>query len=283
MPRPIVGSGKLAFIPRINRKQVIVRDLFSSRKHTLFTLQNPPDRSANSHMWIEDNLLIEPHFLKSPRPSYNNITAYDLSDGSIAWQESFGKKGQRELTAIVRYQDENYLLLRPRNLKESDTPPGQIMRLHVGFGALQPIGNLELRKRDTTIDIGVRKISKTESPYVFLRSSSQDETRTRVRAIHLPHGKRWVHTLPIAEEDMHNRMTSPALSDTTVAIAYKEWPHDTAKAGVTRLRFIDRASGMTKDARDLSPVAFPQDHDLKLVTLGPALILIGQDQMNVLE
>lgn len=283
MPRPIVGSGKLAFIPRVTRKQVVVRDVFSSRKNTVFKLQNPPDRKANSHMWIEDNLLIEPHFLKSPRPTHNNITAYDLSDGAVAWQEKFGKKGQRELTAIVRYQDESYLLLRPRSQKENDAPPGQIMRLHVGLGALQPIGSLELRKRDTTIDVNVLKVSQAESPYVFLRSPSQDETRTRVRAIHLPHGKRWVHTLPIAEADMHNRMPSPALSDTTVALAYKEWPQDSAKAGVTRLRFIDRASGMTKDARDLPLDAFPQGHELILVTLGPALILIGQDQMDVLE
>ena len=127
------------------------------------------------------------------------------------------------------------MLLRPRSRSGHQGMSGQIMRLHVGYGALQPIGNLQIHKRDLTISVGVKRVSGAEAPYIFMRTSTKDEARSRVRAIHLPHGERWVHTLPVADLEMFNTLTPPAISDTTVAIAYNEWPRDTGQAGVTQL------------------------------------------------
>ncbi len=280
---PLLGSGKMIFLPNISRKRVVVRDLFSSRLISEFSLLHSPARNAHEQIWIEDNLLIEPRMHEATRPDANHVVAYDLEKGEVVWRESFGDKGGRELTSITQFQGEHYLVLRERPGSKEQHLPEQIMRLHVGFGALQPIGNLQLSKRDSTINIGVRKTFPLEAPYIFLTSSSRDESRTLIRAVHLPHGERWVHTLPVSKADIYNRITPPALSDTTVALAYNEWPRDNTQAGVTRLRFIDRASGIVRDARDLSRTSFPRADGLRLVTLGSALILVGPSQMDVLE
>lgn len=284
MPRmPLTADGRMVFLPNLNRRGVVVRDLFTGRKTSEFELPAPPDRNAYAQIWIENNLLIEPLFLKASMPESNHVSAFDLDTGELVWRESFDEQGRRELTSIVRHDGESYLILRPRTRSDHQELPGQIMRLHVGFGALQPIGNLQIGKHDTSVDIPVRGVHQLSAPYIFLRSASDDETTTRLRAVHLPHGERWAHSLPVADSDLYSRMTTPALSDSTIVIAYNEWPRDAAKPGVTRLRFIDRATGSVKDARDLPPEVFQRADSMRLVTLGPALILVGQNQMDILE
>ena len=280
---PLTSEGLMVFLPSPSRVGVEVRELYTSRKLSQFELPLPPDRNAYEQAWVEDNLLIEPNFLKANRPELNYITAYDLETGQVAWQESFDEKGRRELISIVQYHEDSYLVLRPRVRSEHEKLSGQIMRLHVGFGALQPVGDLTIGKHHTPVGISIRTRSVLEAPYVFLRSASRDDTKTQLRAIHLPHGERWVHSIPIPEPDLYSRMPGPTLSDSTVVLAFNEWPRNAAQPDVTRLRFIDRATGTVKDARDLVPENFPRADELDLVPLGSALILVGPDKMEILE
>lgn len=279
---PLVGSGRVVFVPEITQRKIVVRDLYTGTRTTEFELPQPPERNAHLQMWIEDGLLIQPHFFKATKPNENLIVAYDLETGRERWSENFDEEGRRELTTVLEYDGEHYLVLRPRSRSAEQDVPGQILHLHAGFGALQPVGNVRLGKRDIPIEVPVKRTYRLPSPYVFFRTSSEDELKTRVRAIHLPHGERWVHSLPVAETDLYSRMTLPALSDSTVVLAYNEWPGNKTSPGVTIMTFIDRASGLSREVRDL-PNAFPRANQMQFVTLGDALILVGGSRMDVLE
>ena len=267
----------------MTKTKVVVRDLFTGRFFSQFQLPFPPDRNARDQMWIDGNLLIEPHFFKATNPEHNRIVAYYLDTGREAWSESFDGEGRRELTSIVRYENDHYLILRPRTRSDRQELSGQILKLHTGFGALQPVGTVRLGKRDHPIEIPVKTRFELDYPYVFVRSASPNDLATRIRAVHLPHGERWVHSLPVSEDDLYSRMTLPALSDSTLALVYNEWPGNQSQPGVTRLRLIDRASGLIKETRDLPRNAFPRANQMRFTTLGRALIITGPGQMDVLE
>ena len=75
----------------------------------------------------------------------------------------------------------------------------------------------------------------------------------------------------------------PALSDSTLALVYNEWPGSQSQPGVTRMRLIDRASGLIRETRDLPRAAFPRANQMEFTTLGSALLISGPGQMDVLE
>ena len=282
---PVLGSGRAVLLPQIQFRTVVVLDLFTGRERTRFELTHPPEPLAHVQVWIHENLLVEPRFYMHQQAELNRVTGYDLDSGAVRWSENFDESGERALHSIADVQGERFLVLRGAHGAQRTGAPGRVVRLLPDFGALQPVGELRLDNHDTEL-LPRQRACVVESPLLFVRSPSPDGQRTLLRAVHLPQGELWAHTLPIAENDLYLVPLDPppfAVSRTTVAMVFNEWPSSHSKAGPTRLLFVDRATGMRRDQRDLDPDRQPRSDDVEPIALGGALLLRGPKTLEVLE
>ena len=135
--------------------------------------------------------------------------------------------------------------------------------------------------------MGVLQSSVTELPvpYLFILSRPVAERGSRLRAIHLPYGERWSFGFPPSPTSVYNDLVPlPAVSESTVAIAYMQGRSDEASAEVqqTRLLLLDRDSGTQRDHRDIDPRQGRARH-LELIGVGDALLISGRAGIDVYE
>ena len=276
LERPIVGEGRVVFMPDISDEDGQVWDLYTG--HALATFRAPNiGKMSGEASWIEDGKLIMPRFLERRRPENNHITAIDLDSTRQAWRCDFGRVNDgMQLTKVLRYQGDSYLVLRPL---EGDRLGHSIVQLDTTSGSLAAEPLAELGDSDVLIGLQPKLRTELAAPFLFLNKGPDNRGAVVLRAIHLPYGRRWDTRMRVLEEDLYNpNMPQPALSSTTIAFSWLE-----QRAGVMnrspegKLAFHDRATGAFRGLRDL-----PRDlSPVELVPLGDALVLCGRDRMEI--
>ena len=106
----------------------------------------------------------------------------------------------------------------------------------------------------------------------------------KVHAVHLPYGhERWVRRLPVSSADLYDRdMPMPAVSQTTVALAYSEKPRNTRQPARTILYSFDKSTG-TPSGNQILDLRLGRGDQLELTALGDALLLAGEEQLQVMR
>ena len=281
---PVTGPEHAVLLPASrSHTQADVLDLFTGRlARTLDLTEVAPIHDSDQRgAWVEERRLVLPLFPKSsskqPRPC---VVAYDLDSGRRAWRVT--RDADQELDSIARVGNDVYLLFLGTGGPRSS---GVLQQLDTRLGAVRPIQNVRLGPDD--VPIGIRRSTRVEldGPYLFLLSPTSGGRETLIRAIHLPFGERWTHRLPLSPEEFYNTpMPLPALSNTTVALAYTEAPRSEMRSRAqarTTLLLLDRKSGFRRDSRLLDD-DLGQAQGLALAALGSALLVQGRDQLLVL-
>jgi hypothetical protein len=284
---PLLASNRVVFLPRVGLKQTIVRDLFTGRRERAIDLGVPVSSTVEQDAWIEGDHLIIPWFAPVlAKAERNQISAYDLGAGTLAWRVGFDDQGteRRGLSGIVQHAEQTYLIVSAWPSAERPAAANMLFELHTGIGALTPLSNIRLGSEDRLFGLPTRGGRlRVGSPYVYLRSSRSGVGEARLRAIDLTSGELWVQSLPVPVEDIYSLPTpAPALSESSVAIAYTLSPMRTQQQKPTTLAFFDRTTGLRRGERLLASAHGASDR-LQLVPLGDALIVKGKDQLEILE
>jgi outer membrane protein assembly factor BamB/tetratricopeptide (TPR) repeat protein len=285
-PHAICGEREVVFLPRVGKRTALVLDLFTGRWTREFDLPHALRKEAYATSWIEAGRLILPRFMMLRRPEQNQIVALQLETGTIDWTVRFEEVagGGRELHAIVQHAERTYLVLRPRHTLREDDAHGLLVELNTSVGGHAAVGNLRLGIEHQLIGVGVRERTRIDSPFLFLRSFGPDELEMKVHAVHLPYGhERWVRRLPVSSADLYDRdMPMPAVSQTTVALAYSEKPRNTRQPARTILYSFDKSTG-TPSGNQILDLRLGRGDQLELTALGDALLLAGEEQLQVMR
>ncbi len=283
--RPVCGERHVVLLPRNQRSQGLVLDLFTGRRILEFELPERVLRSAQAASWIEDGRLIVPWFLSGRSAERNRIVAIDLYSGQLAWNVSFDDiaGGRRELRSIVQHDGHTYLILRPQGGLEQEGVRGIVVELHTTLGATARVGSVELSHGDRPIGVPQERRLSLDEPYLYLRSFPPGGEELRIQAMHLPYGNlRWTQRLKLPQDQLYNAlMRLPASSDSTVAIAVSN--KTSANFGrETSLYFFDRSSGLPR-GNLLLDGRLGTSADISLQGLGNTLILAGSDLLEVMR
>ncbi|MDP6540821.1 MAG: PQQ-binding-like beta-propeller repeat protein, partial [Planctomycetota bacterium] len=285
-PHPVSSEREAVFLPRVGKRKALVLDLFSGRTSRTVQLPHAARKEAYETSWIEDGRLIVPRFMMLRRPEQNEILALRLATGTVDWRVRFEEVagGGRELHAIVQYAGRTYLVLRPRHTLREDDLHGLLVELNTSVGGHAPVGSLRLGVEHQLIGVDIGERRRLESPFLFLRSFGPGETEMKVHAVHLPYGhERWMRRLPVSPADLYDRnMPMPAVSQTTVALAYSEKPRNARSPSRTLLFSFDKSTGAPTGSQELDR-RLGRGAQLRLAPLGDALLLAGEEQLQVMR
>ncbi len=285
-PHPICGEREAVFLPRVGKRSALAVDLFSGRTATELELPHAVRKEAYTTSWMEGGRLIVPRFMMLRRPEQNEIVALGLETGALDWRVRLDEVagGGRELHAIVQHGGRTYLVLRPRHTLREDDVPGMIVELNTRVGGHARLGSLRLGIEHRMIGVDIGERVRLDSPFLFLRSSGPGELETRIHAVHLPYGhERWIRRLPVSSADLYDRdMPMPAVSQTTVALAYGEKPGNTRQPRRTLLFTLDKSTGTPTGSQVLDRRLGRSD-EVSLTALGDALLLAGSERLQVMR
>ena len=109
-----------------------------------------------------------------------------------------------------------------------------------------------------------------------MQSSSPGRDLEVLRAIYLPYGERWAHTMAVPREQLYNGLWPlPIVSRNSIAIVYGTSSFGQGPRKRSRLLLLDRSTGEQQDEIDL-----PQDmsaaSSIELAALGSALLVVSE-------
>ncbi len=283
---PVLGEGRLVLLPK-TASPAQVFDLYTGSSQASFELDFSPYRTRAA-AWIEGGRIVLPYFLRGQDRRTNQILAFDLDSGRLAWRVSLSDLpgGPRELSEMVSYGDRHFLNLWP--VPERGSSSGEqhigIFELDTRLGALatRPIAEIP----ESAEPIGIKPYQHThlDGPYIFLLCEPQtrSEPRFTVRAIHLEYGERWRTRLP-AEflRTPASDLPRPAVSQEAVALGY---PLPSSRVGSRRraakILVLDRSSGRTLDTLDLPEVT---GRSFSLAACGDNLLVARSKLLELLR
>ncbi|MFT5049020.1 MAG: outer membrane protein assembly factor BamB [Chlamydiales bacterium] len=276
---PLCGDGRLVHLPQLSRSAGEVRDIFTGRRVSGFTVRYLNDSFARQ-AWIQDEKLIIPRLRQGQKPDRNHIFGIDLETGEEAWRVDFehGHLGGTELQSVLHYQERAFMVL---HSARSGGRRGALYELNANIGSISSTPIVELREDDTLLGMRTRNQGALPSPYLFLRSEPKIGDFYTLHAVHLPYGTRWDAQLPFQEEHAQILSSSDlALSQSTLVIYWPESRKGSSSRGT--LLFFDRKSGRKLDDRVLSEQT-GGNSALALQALGDCLFICGARQMEVLR
>jgi outer membrane protein assembly factor BamB len=287
--RPVLGEEHLVLLPASSGTGRIF-DLFTGRYGGQFQL-NMSTASTAAAAWIEEGRLILPNFDRGRRPALNHVLALDLDSGEQAWRVTFsgGPAGDMELLSILSHGNKHFLHLSPLDTSARSLQQAGLFELNTSLGALanRPLAKLDGRDLLVGLDSNARSTRTVlETPYVFvMRMPDSLHPKPRLRALHLPHGERWSTPLPKSMSGATGSMPLPAVSGSTVALAYKKptgAPGSTGRAGF--LIFLDRRSGQILATKPMSPDMWSStESGLFFSVLDDALIVSGARKLDFMQ
>jgi outer membrane protein assembly factor BamB len=284
--RPVVGPGCVVLMPRRSQQQGRILDLFTGRPRDGFELPARIHQSALEAAWIEDGRLVVPWFLTGRNPDRNRIVAVALLDGSLAWDLDLGEVqgGQRQLRSILQHDGRTYLVLVPVVGAELDEVRGVLAELDLRIGATRRLSGLELDHDLRFVGVPQEERVVLETPSVHLYSFAADTGELEVTAIDLRQGgPRWRRRLPLTRDDHYNAFTRlPAESQDAVALVFSSKGGTRFGRARSNLFLLDAASGRLLRQLLLDP-RLGASNEIDLQGLGPALILAGDGQLEVLR
>jgi len=278
-PYPLCGDGHVVHLPQLSRSAGEVRDLFTGRRVSEFTIRYLNDSFARQ-AWIQDDKLIVPRLRQGQKPDRNHIFGIDLETGEEAWRVDFerGHLGGTELQSVLHYQERVFLVL---HAARNGARRGALYELNSNIGSVSSAPIVELREDDTLLGMRTRNQGALPSPYLFVRSEPKIGDFYTLHAVHLPYGTRWDAQLPFQEEHAQILSSSDlALSQSTLVIYWPESRKGSSSRGT--ILFFDRKSGRKLGDRVLSDQT-GGNSALALQALGDSLFICGARQMEVLR
>lgn len=267
LPDPTFGEGLAVYTTNNFGSPPAVAvtfDLFRGTELALFDIftRVGPEHGA----WIEGTTLLLPVF-QPTRPTDDDLLAIDVTSGAKLW----GLRLERDLDlhSVALHGDDAYLIARSGRQQAAE---GEVLELDARLGATRKIVNLQLGQEP----LGWRSghTVELEAPYLFLLERISGASSVPVTAVHLPSGPLWLYRLPVSEEELSVRLLpTPALARDTIALAYHTKSVGSKIPGVL-LHLVDRATGVRRDSRRLSP-QLSSTSQLRMRGLGSALFLIG--------
>ena len=150
------------------------------------------------------------------------------------------------------------------------------MQLSVESGARREI--VDLAPFEKPLGLERRSTVKLNAPYLFLIAPDAGGRGSPVSAVRLPYGRHWAYPLPISYEGLFGTdLPQPAVSDSSVILAYTSLDRANRLGSNTHLLVLDRESGRLRDSRVLTP-DLGVASDLELLGLDRALFLTGLDR-----
>ncbi|HJM56717.1 MAG TPA: PQQ-binding-like beta-propeller repeat protein [Planctomycetota bacterium] len=285
--RPVLGEEHLVLLPKSSGTGRIF-DLFTGRHVGQFqlTLSTLPTAKA---AWIEEGRLILPNFLQVQRPAHNHVLALDLDSGEQAWRVTLSETpaGDMELLRVISHGDEHFLHLSPLDTSARSLQQAGLFELNTSLGALanSPLARLNESDRLVGLELeGTRTV--LDVPYVFaMGMPASRHENPYLRALHLPHGERWSTRLPESMLRATGSMPLPAVSGSTVALAYKKPTGAPGSIGrEASLVFLDRRSGRILATKPMSPDMWrTSESGLFFSVLDDALIVSGARKMDFMR
>jgi hypothetical protein len=284
--RPVLGEEHLVLLPTSSGTGRIF-DLFTGRHGGQFqlTLSTAPTAAA---AWIEEGLLILPNFLRGTRPAQNHVLALDLDSGEQAWRVTLSETpaGDTELLRVISHGDEHFLHLSPLDTSARSLQQEGLFELNTSLGALANRPLARLSGLDQLVGLELRTRTVLDVPYVFaMRMPASLRENPYLRALHLPHGERWSARLPESMLRATGSMPLPAVSGSTVALAYKKPTGAPGSIGrEASLVFLDRRSGRILATKPMSPDMWrTTESGLFFSVLNDALIVSGARKMDFMR
>jgi outer membrane protein assembly factor BamB len=280
----LLSSNRVVFPAVSGGKQFAVCDLFTGRRALQFEIDLPAAASIDQDAWIEGGRLVVPWFDEKPS-ARNQILAIDLGNGRTQWRLGFSTVNgdSRALSGILQHGAKTYLVVAPASDAQPGGSPRAILELSTAIGAASPLANIRIGPEDRILGLRGASRVRLATSWFFVLSGRSGARDARLRAIDLESGEQWTHAIDLSIDDIANARTPtplPALSDSTVAIAYTlATPSGARSIGVTQLSFFDRATGSLRDRLDLDKRLGASD-SLLLVPLESALVVKGQRLME---
>lgn len=286
--RPVLGEGALVLLPTTSGSAQVF-DLFTGRATSSFELAFSTSRTANA-AWIENGRVILPNFGMGMRPQRNDVQAFDLMTGERGWRVPLaeGPQGDRELTEVFSWDGRHYLYLWPVRPGSQGAPRPGIFELNTALGALATRPVAELDEDSEIIGVSVRQRTDLQTPYLFaLVLPTRGDDRFWIHAIHVRYGLRWKSPLPREfVRTPGSDMPLPAVSESTVALAYKQpggASRGEAQGRLTELLLLDRSSGRQVERREMSEEMWSTTAGVRFGALGDALFVCGAKKMEILQ
>ena len=280
-PSAVCGEGRAVLLPAsYTGGTAQVLDLFTGARAVEFDL---PRVGENDQLgaWIEHGALVLPSFPKRSAGTSTKericIGAWDLETGRQLWRVPDDE--QRDFDSIARSGRDTYLIF---SAGRADS--GIVQQLDTRLGACRILTGARLRPGDVPIGIERHRVTELGGPYLFLRSRSrsrESDRETFVRALQLPYGEKWSHRLPVPPDELQYPLPLPALSRSTVVLAWTEPTRDRSIRPRTSLLLLDRHNGTEILSRELDSGLGSSDH-IEFATLGSALVIRGEDEMQTL-
>jgi outer membrane protein assembly factor BamB len=278
---PLVSGGHVVFLPATQRKSVVVRDLFTGARVRHFDLDTAISTAADQDAWIEGDVLMVPWFNELRTVERDHILAFDLRTGARAWRVGFDegapKSGpsdlpvRRWLRGVLQQDGKTWLVLQT---SEDMT----LFALDTRIGALTPLSVRRLGAGDLLL--GLPRVGRVELPPgpIFAISSNPRSSRDALlRCIDLANGDAWSQSLGLEFGDILPAPPMPALSDSTVAVAYAS---RAAQSVTMSISFFDVRTGALGGRRDM----LPNGRDVpQLMPLGDTLLVRTRNSMEILR
>ena len=284
--RPVVGPDHIVLMPRRSLQRGVVLDLYTGRPRDEFELPTRIHQSALEAAWIEEGRLVVPWFLTGRNPDRNRIVAVDLEGGGIAWDLDLNtaQGGQRQLRSVLQHDGRTLLVLVPIIGAELDEVRGRLVELDLRIGATRRLSGLELEHDERFVGVPQERRVPLDTPSVHLYSFTPDSGELEVTALDLRHGgATWRQRLPLSRDEHYNAFTRlPAESEDTLALVFSSKGGTRFGRARSNLFLLDAASGRLRRQLLLDP-RLGASNEIDLQGLGPALILAGDGQLEVLR
>lgn len=280
---PVVGEDELVFLPNVARRRGLVVDLYTGAKRLDLQFPHVLQNDAFRATWIEDGRLIVPWFHESRDLERNQVIAFDLDSGRLAWRVALEDVagGGRELRRVLNWDGRTFLSLLDTHAAPDGRSPGILVELHTNLGATAELSGYRFDERFWELGGNDPRV-ELDSPYWFQLSPAPGDLF--LHAIHLPFGhERWSSRLQLSDEGLYNGMVpAPVLSTDTVAAIVVVQEDGKGSDWRSMLYLFGRDGGTPRGNQVLGP--FDRTGGaLGLFGLGDALVVIGDGGLKVMR
>ncbi|MEM9802144.1 MAG: PQQ-binding-like beta-propeller repeat protein, partial [Planctomycetota bacterium] len=293
-----VGEGRFALLPTREAKTA-VHDLYTGHPVTPITTGRLNVREARA-AWIDRGRLVLA-FIDGGRMrgARNEIVAFDLDDGSEAWQVDLTRHagaphnlfGLIEMPAMAGGETG---VVRLAILERIDGPSARMGTLSGSertlnvlderLGALNRRPLVTLDAETHLVGVKERLRVKVDSPILIAVREGAGDERPLVSAIDPRRGVLWKQVAArniVAAGVMHH---GPAVvgDDVIAMIVNESFGRRASRTTETRLMFLDGATGRHVESRHLESGP-AQAHWRSVVGFGASLAIMGEERMEILE
>jgi len=288
---PLVSDRHVVLLPASGQTRGSARELFTGRLLARFELPAPAVGAVDQEAWVERGLVVVPWFKEMRLAERNQIVAFDLERGTLAWRVPFETAEKQMLSGIVQQGARTWLRIAsvPRG-EDPVLPTPRLLELVAGIGATTPLDSARLGPEDVIIGLPRdTRVRLPEGPLLVLSPRGGRDGRDgtlregRLRAIDPERGELWVQGLGLSFDDLRvSGVPQAAWSDSTVVVALplydgKQRPPEMK----TLISVYDRATGAIRETRKVERL--DKADQPRLFAFGEVLLLRRPKTLEILR